>query len=156
MEEKKGKNIIIIILLFIIIILGSTFYYLYINKDKILAKCKCEKTNCIEQETKKNSTIKEDDLKSEEKNKTIDAAYSWTTTDNITTTVILFKNGKCIENNSMEYRTGEYEISDNKINMIFKADMTHDTPYTITYDILPSNNIKLSSSQSDIELIRMQ
>ena len=56
----------------------------------------------------------------------------------------------------MEYRVCEYEIEDNKINMHFEADMTHDNPYTITYDILDNNNIKLSNAQNNIELKRLQ
>ena len=155
------KNIVIALLSIIIILMGGTFYYLYTNQDKIFEKCNCPKTKCDEQVTEKKDSVKEQ----EETNKNsdsianengyIDAVYSYTTTENASTTVVLFSTGKCVETNSMEYRVCEYEIEDNKINMHFEADMTHDNPYTITYDIL-DNNIKLSNAQNNIELKRLQ
>ena len=145
------KNIVIVVLLIVTVLMGTTSYYLYTNKDKINkcdAKCPVPSKGKIEEGTTNNNKI------NEEKNDktTIDAAYSWTTENNFTTTVILFKTGKCVVNRSMEYNLCEYEIKDNKLNLHFDADMSHDNPYTVTYDILENNNIK--SSNND-ELKRM-
>ncbi|MBR3229357.1 MAG: hypothetical protein IKF91_00865 [Bacilli bacterium] len=155
------KNIVIAILLIAVVLMGGTFYYLYTNQDKILNKCNCPKSKCDEKAVEKNDNTKieeEANINSDTKangNGLIDAVYSYTSTESATT-VVLFSTGKCVETNAMEYRVCEYEIEGNKINMHFEADMTHDNPYTITYDLLDNNNIKLSGSQNNIELKRLQ
>lgn len=161
------KNIVIALLLIIIILMGGTFYYLYTNQDKIFEKCNCPKTKCDEQVTEKKDSVKEQ----EETNKNsdlianengyIDAVYSFTTTENVTTTVVLFSSGKCAFSTSMSYNLCNYDITDNKLNLHFPGSMLFGDgkPYTDTYEIIEHDMmqfIKKTNDTNSIELKRLQ
>ena len=159
MNEKsgKGKSIIIVVLVLIILIMGGAFYYLFTNKDKIFEKCSCPEKKCSGQtidNSEKNGSAEESKTSNDDKS-TMDAAYSYIPIEGFGTTVILFKTGNCVLCRAMEYSVCKYEIKDNKINMHFEADMNHDDPYTITYDILSNNNIKIANGSSNDELVKM-
>lgn len=85
-----------------------------------------------------NQQIKNSATEEDNKNVYMDAAYGRTTLNGDTTTVILFKNGKCIFSASMEYKIGKYTIEDKKSSLTFEG--PENTTITQIYNMIEQND----------------
>ena len=173
-NQKSGKGKTVAIIILTILLLGAVAYIAY---DKVLNKenenyknevqdlknqlnsLKTENTQLKNSVTEQNTTTDNQNAKTDN-NGYIDAVYSISNTD-YTSTVVLFKSGKCVSNSHMEYNLCTYDIKGDKLNLHFKGSMLSGdgNPYTETYNILKHDMmefIKITDGSNNDELKRLQ
>ena len=173
-NQKRGKGKTVAIVILLILLLGAIGYITYdkaLNKEtenyknevqdlkKQLNSLKTENEQ-IKNSTTEQSTNTENQNINDENNEYIDAVYSISTTD-YTSTVVLFKSGKCVSNSHMEYNLCTYDIKGDKLNLHFGGSMLSGdgNPYTKTYNILKHDMmefIKITDGSNNDELKRLQ
>lgn len=167
-KAGKGKTFAIVILVLLVLGLGG-----YIAYDKIfnneVKNYKTEIQNLkkqldllkVENEQVDNETTVTENTNTETtSNGHIDAVYSISTSD-YTSTVVLFKSGKCVSSSHMEYNLCNYDISGDKLNLHFEGSMLSGdgNPSTKTYNILKHDMmefIKIADGSNNDELKRLQ
>lgn len=173
-NQKSGKGKTAAIIILMILLLGAIGYIAYdkvLNKESENYKNEAKdlknqlKSLKIENTQLKNSVIEQsintgNQNVSTDNNGYIDAVYSISNAD-YTSTVVLFKSGKCVSNSHMEYNLCTYDIKGDKLNLHFKGSMLSGdgNPYTETYNILKHDMmefIKITDGSNNDELKRLQ
>ena len=147
-EKKKGNGGLIILIVILLLVCVGMGCFIFINKDKLMAKETTEVSESKDNESENNnikdskeeSTTQEDTTANnvtENNNNYTEKVYSWNGS-----TIVLFKNGKCVVTSGQEYTAHcNYNIDNNSINITRrKTGPNNGTETTYTYNIVSEGN----------------
>ena len=159
-EKKKGNGGLIILIVILLLVCVGMGCFIFINKDKLMAKETTEVSESKDNESENNnikdskeeSTTQEDTIVSNETandNRYTEKVYSM---DN--NSFIFFKSGNCVIKSNLEYTAHcKYYIENNVIHITSRSTGTsrgdeHDSAYNIVVDNNNDEYIELSTNNN--------